>query len=67
VDLAPLYGLDVSEVADQTLGDFLADQLGDNLVVGDQVEWQGLIWTVAEMEEGTPRKIGVRFQEEDPV
>ncbi len=54
-------------MADQTLGDFLADQLGDNLVVGDQVEWQGLIWTVAEMEEGKPRKIGVRFQEEDPV
>ena len=42
-------------------------QLGDNLVVGDNIEWQGLIWTVAEMEEGEPRKIGVRFQEEDPV
>lgn len=67
VDLAPLYGLDVSEVADQTLGHFIAQQLGDNLVVGDHVEWQGLIWTVAEMEEGEPRKIGVRFLEEDPV
>ena len=67
VDLAPLYGLDVSEVADQTLGDFIAHQLGDNLVVGDHVAWQGLLWTVAEMEEGEPRKIGVRFLEEDPV
>ncbi|MNG23255.1 K(+)/H(+) antiporter NhaP2 [compost metagenome] len=67
MDLAPLYGLDVSEVADQTLGDFIAHQLGDNLVVGDHVAWQGLLWTVAEMEEGEPRKIGVRFLEEDPV
>jgi len=67
VDLAPLYGLDVSEVADQTLGDFIAHQLGDNLVVGDHVAWQGLLWTVAEMEDGEPRKIGVRFLEEDPV
>ncbi|HEH9425408.1 TPA: potassium/proton antiporter [Aeromonas sobria] len=66
-DLAPLYGLDVSEVADQTLGDFIASQLGDNLVVGDNIEWQGLIWTVAEMDESVPGKIGVRFQEEDPV
>ncbi|MGL4505754.1 MAG: potassium/proton antiporter, partial [Aeromonas sobria] len=67
VDLAPLYGLDVSEVADQTLADFIANQLGDNLVVGDNIEWQGLIWTVAEMDESVPGKIGVRFQEEDPV
>lgn len=67
MDLAPLYGLDVSEVADQTLGDFIASQLGDNLVVGDNIEWQGLIWTVAEMDESVPGKIGVRFQEEDPV
>lgn len=67
MDLAPLYGLDVSEVADQTLGDFIANQLGDNLVVGDHIEWQGLIWTVAEMDESVPSKIGVRFQEEDPV
>jgi cell volume regulation protein A len=36
-------------------------------VVGDHVAWQGLLWTVAEMEEGEPRKIGVRFLEEDPV
>lgn len=57
----------MSEVADQTLGHFIAHQLGDNLVVGDHVEWQGLIWTVAEMDEGEPRKIGVRFLEEDPV
>ncbi|MGL4251595.1 MAG: potassium/proton antiporter [Aeromonas sp.] len=67
VDLAPLYGLDVSEIADQTLGDFITNQLGDNLVVGDHITWQGLIWTVAEMDESEPGKIGVRFQEEDPV
>jgi hypothetical protein len=61
VDLAPLYGLDVSEVADQTLGHFIAHQLGDNLVVGDHVEWQGLIWTVAEMDEGDPARSGCAF------
>ena len=67
VDLAPLYGLDISEVAEPTLGDFITNQLGDNLVVGDYLEWQGLIWTVADMEDDVPNKIGVRFQEEDPV
>ncbi|MGL5030571.1 MAG: potassium/proton antiporter [Aeromonas sp.] len=66
-DLAPLYGIDVSEVADQTLRDFITCQLGDNLVVGDSLPWQGLIWTVAEMDEDIPSKIGVRLQEEDPV
>ncbi|PJG59724.1 potassium/proton antiporter [Aeromonas cavernicola] len=66
-DLAPLYGLEVSDLAQQSLGDFIAASLGDNLVVGDYIEWQGLIWTVAEMDESHPLKIGVRFQEEDPV
>ncbi|MGY3870291.1 potassium/proton antiporter [Aeromonas crassostreae] len=69
IDLAPLYGLDLGELDEpqQSLGDFLAGRLGDNLVVGDQYPWQGMIWTVAEMDEDEASKIGVRFLDEDPV
>jgi potassium/hydrogen antiporter len=69
VDLAPIYGLDLAELEDpnQSLGLFLAGRLGDNLVVGDQYPWQGMIWTVAEMDGDEARKIGVRFLDEDPV
>jgi potassium/hydrogen antiporter len=69
VDLAPIYGLDLAELDDpnQSLGLFLAGRLGDNLVVGDQYSWQGMIWTVAEMDGDEARKIGVRFLDEDPV
>ena len=64
-----IYGLDLAELDDpnQSLGLFLAGRLGDNLVVGDQYSWQGMIWTVAEMDGDEARKIGVRFLDEDPV
>ncbi|ALP41144.1 potassium/proton antiporter [Aeromonas schubertii] len=63
-ELALLYGLDVSEVEDQTLGDYLSSVLGDKLVVGDQLEWQGMRWTVAEMDDEKVCRIGVRLCEE---
>ncbi len=43
------------------LGRFIAHEIGGEPVVGDQVEWQGLTWTVAAMEGNKVRKVGVRF------
>ncbi|MFR9721324.1 potassium/proton antiporter [Aeromonas diversa] len=63
-ELSLLYALDVSGIEDQTLGDYLSTVLGDKLVVGDQLEWQGMRWTVAEMDDERVCRIGVRLCEE---
>ncbi|SDH67559.1 cell volume regulation protein A [Pseudomonas flavescens] len=62
--IAALYGLS-TEPLDRTqqLGRFITQQIGGGPVVGDQVEWQGLTWTVAEMDGNKIRKVGVRFPE----
>ncbi|TBU76236.1 potassium/proton antiporter [Phytopseudomonas daroniae] len=62
--IAALYGLS-TEALDRSLqlGRFIAQQIGGGPVVGDQVQWQGLTWTVAEMEGNKIRKVGVRFPE----
>jgi len=65
-DIAALYGLKLGEVdGEQTIGDFMAEQVSGNPVVGDQVEWNGLTWTVAAMEAGEVRKVGLKFPEGD--
>lgn len=62
--VAALYGLKVSEAdSNQQLGRFIAQEIGGEPVVGDQVEWQGLTWTVATMEGNKIRKVGVKFPE----
>ena len=45
------------------MGRFIAHQIGGQPVVGDQVEWNGLTWTVALMENNKVRKVGVKFPE----
>ncbi|MFI8480466.1 potassium/proton antiporter [Pseudomonas sp. NPDC078700] len=62
--VAALYGLKLSDTqSDMLLGRFIAHKIGGEPVIGDQVEWQGLTWTVASMEGNKIRKVGVKFPE----
>ncbi|WP_439886512.1 potassium/proton antiporter [Pseudomonas sp. MBLB4123] len=62
--VAALYGLKLDGLdGRQPLGRFIAHEIGGEPVIGDQVEWQGLTWTVAAMEGNKIRKVGVKFPE----
>lgn len=62
--VAALYGLKLGEEdGRQPLGRFIYQQIGGEPVIGDQVEWNGLTWTVALMDGNKVRKVGVRFPE----
>lgn len=60
--VAALYGLklDNADPAAQ-LGPFIAQLIGGEPVVGDQVEWAGRTWTVAQMEGNRIRKVGLKL------
>lgn len=62
--VASLYGLNLGELdGEQTLGSFITQCIGGEPVIGDQIEWSGLTWTVASLEGNRVRKIGVKFPE----
>ncbi|MBS7662278.1 potassium/proton antiporter [Pseudomonas lalucatii] len=62
--VAALYGLKLDGIdGQQPLGRFIAHEIGGEPVIGDQVEWQGLTWTVAAMAGNKIRKVGVKFPE----
>jgi cell volume regulation protein A len=62
-DISQVYGLNLQEGVDdqQTLGQFVTRLIGGEAVVGDQVEWDGLTWTIAEMDANQISKIGVKI------
>ena len=63
-DVAALYGLKLGEVdGTQNLARFMTHEIGGAPVVGDQVEWNNTIWTVAVMDGNKIGKVGVRFPE----
>lgn len=60
-DLAMLYALDMKGYEEhKTLGDLITRMVGGKPVVGDQIEWSGMLWTIAEVEGNRVRKIGVK-------
>ncbi|WP_394561411.1 potassium/proton antiporter [Aquipseudomonas alcaligenes] len=62
--VAALYGLKLEGAEGQLhLGRFISHKIGGQPIVGDQVEWNGLTWTVAVMDGNKVRKVGVRFPE----
>lgn len=62
--VAALYGLQLEGEDPQTsLGRFISHRVGGAPVVGDQVEWNGTLWTVALMDANRIAKVGVRFPE----
>ncbi|MFC2971798.1 potassium/proton antiporter [Azotobacter bryophylli] len=63
--LAALYGFRLDgQDAGQSIGQFIARQIGGHPVVGDQVEWNSMTWTVAAMEGDRVRKVGLKFPED---
>lgn len=62
-DISQVYGLNLQDgVGDnQTLGQFVIQLIGGEPVIGDQVEWGGLTWTIAEMEGNQASKIGLKI------
>ncbi|MCG3729631.1 potassium/proton antiporter [Vibrio cincinnatiensis] len=66
VDIAPLYGLDLGEVdREMTLKELVTEHLGATPVLGDQFEWYGLHWIVADVVDWQVTKVGLRLPPEE--
>ncbi|MCY1444708.1 K(+)/H(+) antiporter NhaP2 [compost metagenome] len=59
-----MYGLQLDGQDPHTpLSRFIAQKVGGAPVVGDQIEWNSTLWTVAVMEGNKILKVGVKFPE----
>ena len=65
-DIAQVYGLELDQdiQAHQPLAKMIIQQLGGTPVVGDQLEWLNVIWTIAEKEDNNIVKVGVRMTDD---
>lgn len=60
-DLALLYGLDLGGMdGTLTLGSLMTQMIGGRPVLGDHLDWNGMTWTIAELEGNRVRKVGVK-------
>lgn len=66
-DVAVIYDLELSGETDheQSVGEMFVHILGAEPVVGDQIEYAGMIWTIAEKENNRISKLGLRFADEE--
>ncbi|HCD1288398.1 TPA: potassium/proton antiporter [Vibrio parahaemolyticus] len=65
-DVAMMYGLNLGdELQDKTLSNIVEEQLGSTLVLGDQFEWQGLQWVIADVVDHQVTKVGLRLPNEE--
>ncbi|EJG1804660.1 TPA: potassium/proton antiporter [Vibrio parahaemolyticus] len=64
-DVAMMYGLNLGdELQDKTLSNIVEEQLGSTPVLGDQFEWQGLQWVIADVMDHQVTKVGLRLPNE---
>ncbi|EPF7754754.1 potassium/proton antiporter [Vibrio parahaemolyticus] len=65
-DVAMMYGLNLGdELQDKTLSNIVEEQLGSTPVLGDQFEWQGLQWVIADVVDYQVTKVGLRLPNEE--
>lgn len=60
-EVAEIYGLAISpDQADLTLGESLIRRLGGQAVIGDQIEWHGIKWTVVSLDGEKIEQVGLK-------
>ncbi|MBM4959320.1 potassium/proton antiporter [Vibrio parahaemolyticus] len=65
-DVAMMYGLNLGdELQDKTLSNIVEEQLSSTPVLGDQFEWQGLQWVIADVVDHQVTKVGLRLPNEE--
>ncbi|HHF3071737.1 potassium/proton antiporter [Vibrio diabolicus] len=67
-DIAMMYGLNLGdESLDKSLRNLVGEQLGSTPVLGDQFEWQGLQWIIADVVDQQVTKVGIRLPSEQSL
>ncbi|MFC4656129.1 MULTISPECIES: potassium/proton antiporter [Rheinheimera] len=60
-DMALFYALDLTGMDKfDNIGDLLTELVGGKPVVGDTCQWSNMLWTIAELDNGKVKKIGVK-------
>ncbi|QJC31129.1 potassium/proton antiporter [Enterobacteriaceae endosymbiont of Macroplea mutica] len=61
-DIANIYGLHLDQIINQkqSISEFLTCLMNKIPIVGDKIEWQNILWTIAEKKQNKITKIGIR-------